>query len=186
MKFNQIIVAGVAGLLADTAQANLLNNASFEAEGDHADKAVHWTMNNPDDHGDMWGTAQRTDWRARDGRFICAVRGAWTGLGDFGGVWQEASVESGTTYKASAWFWADGAWGASTQEFKLEFWNAERTLLLDERIVSLSDVGEIWRLKEIEMTAPEGSAWGRVVVNVAGAGYQGALQVDMVTLEPAP
>jgi len=166
--------------------ANLLKNSSMEEAGTETDSALHWSMNDPDDHGDAWGNAIRADWRAHEGRFIGVVRGTWAGLGDHGGFWQEVEVTPGSTYKARAWFWADGGWKAETQEFKLEFWNGDRTEIVDSQTIALHDVGEIWVQKEIEATAPENAGWVRVVVNTTGAGEIGALQVDELSLEVMP
>jgi hypothetical protein len=165
------------------AGTNLLKNAGFESAGTSKDAALYWKMNDPDDHGDAWGTAIRIDWRAREGRNIGAVRGSWAGLGDYGGFWQEVEATPGTTYKFTAWFWADGAWRAETQEMKIEFWNSERTDVVGSHVIALHDIGEIWVQKEIELLAPESTAWVRIVINVTGAGDQGALQVDEVSLE---
>lgn len=174
------------GLTGGTACANLLNNPGFEMAGTQAEDAQYWKMNDPDDHGDAWGTAIRVDWRAREGRHIGVVRGSWAGVGEYGGFWQEVAVTPGATYRANAWFWADGAWRSETQEMKLEFWNTERTEILASETIALHDIGEIWVQKEIDAVAPEGAAWARIVINVSGAGDAGALQVDEVSLVALP
>lgn len=161
----------------------MLKNPSFEEAGTLRDAALYWKMNDPDDHGDAWGNAIRIDWRAHEGRYVGVVRGAWAGMGDYGGFWQEAEAKPGSTYKANGWFWADGGWKAETQELKLEFWNSDRTEMLGSQTIALHDVGEIWVQKEVEAVAPEHSGWVRVVVNVSGAGDNGALQMDELSLE---
>jgi len=166
-----------------SSHANLLSNPSFEEAGTQAESALYWKMNDPNDHGDAWGNAIRVDWRAHDGRHIGVVRGSWADVGEYGGFWQEAEIVAGTSYKATAWFWADGNWKAETQEFKIEFWNAERTEMLSSESVALHDVGEIWVQKEVSSKAPEGAQWARVVISASGAGDSGALQVDQVSLE---
>jgi len=178
---------GLALAMAMTAaaSANLLNNPSFEEQGEHEEAALYWRMNDPNDHGDAWGSAVRVDWRATDGRYIGAVRGTWAGMGDYGGFWQEAEIEAGSTYKASASFWADGGWRAETQEMKIEFWNADRSEMVGVEGVTLDDVGEIWVQKEVSAQAPEGAAYARVVISVSGVGDSGALQIDQVSLESA-
>jgi len=187
MKFRLFVSFTILiGLMTGIASANLLNNPGFEVAGTQAENAQHWKMHDPDDHGDAWGTAIRVDWRAREGRFVGVVRGAWAGLGEYGGFWQEVGVTPGVTYRATAWFWADGSWRAETQEMKLEFWNSERTEIIASETIALHDIGEIWVQKEISAVAPEGSAWTRVVINVAGAGEAGALQIDEVSLVAQP
>jgi len=171
---------------ASVSRANLLKNPGLEEAGTETGSALHWNMNDPDDHGDAWGNAIRADWRAHDGQFIGVVRGTWAGMGDHGGFWQEVEAKPGVTYKARAWFWADGGWKAELQELKLEFWNSDRTEIAGSQTVALHDVGEIWVQKELEAVAPESAAWVRVVVNVTGAGDVGALQADEFSLDVTP
>lgn len=162
---------------------NLLKNSSFEQAADYDEGATHWKMNQPDDRGDAWGSAVRVDWRAHDGMYIGAIRGTWAGAGDYGGFWQDAEAEAGTTYSLSAWFWADEGWTANHQQLKIEFWNEDRSMMLSEETVSLQDVGQTWSLFTVDATAPEGTGFARVVINVAGAGENGALQVDSISLK---
>ncbi|HMO52516.1 MAG TPA: hypothetical protein PKE26_14790 [Kiritimatiellia bacterium] len=183
MNTSRIALLIAASFLAGAVNANLLNNPGFEEAGEHDEAARYWRMNDPNDHGDAWGSAIRIDWRATEGRFIGAVRGTWADAGDYGGFWQEAEIEAGTTYKAAAWFWADAGWRAETQELKIEFWNTDRSEMIAAETIGLDDVGEIWVQKEVSGRAPEGAGWARVVINVAGSGDSGALQVDQVTLE---
>lgn len=180
-----ITLFAVSGLVLTTsaARANLLQNGSFEEAGNEPETARHWKMNDPSESGDAWGSAIRVDWRANDGAHIGAIRGKWAGADEYGGFWQEARIEPGKTYRASAFFWADQSWGAGVQELKIEFWGEDRTEKLGERSVGLSDVGENWTLKEVTLDAPAGAAWGRVVINVGEVGNDGALQVDQVSLE---
>lgn len=166
-------------------RANLLNNPSFEEQGERSEAARHWRMDDPDDHGDAWGTAIRTDWRAFDGYHAGAIRGAWAGMGEYGGFWQEVAVEPGVIYKASAWFWIDHNWRAGVQELKIEFWNSDRTEMLAEQTVPLEGIGESWTRKEVVLTAPPYAAWGRVVINAHDVGNSGSLQVDQIALEAA-
>lgn len=176
-----LIVVSVA--IPSIATANLLQNGSFEDEGERSDAARHWRLDDPDDHGDAWGNAIRADWRAHEGQFCGAIRGAWSAMGEYGGFWQEAAIEPGKTYRASAWFWADTAWMAGVQEMKIEFWDQDRMNLLGSESIALGEIGENWTQREITGTAPEGAAWGRVVISVDQAGEAGSLQVDSVAIE---
>lgn len=163
---------------------NLLQNPSFEAEGSYTvNSALNWKLNDPDDHGDSWGSASRENWRAHEGTFAASVRGTWAGQGDYGGWWQELECQPGEVYRLTAWMWADGAWSASTQELKLEFWNIDRSTLVSMAATSVPDVSEIWSQKSVEARAPDGAFWIRAVVNVTGAGDTGSLLVDDLRLE---
>jgi hypothetical protein len=179
-----LFTAAMLGTFAGVANANLLQNGSFEKAGNEPETARHWKVNDPAESGDAWGSAIRVDWRAKDGAHIGAIRGKWAGAGEYGGFWQEARIEPGKTYRASAWCWADNSWGAGVQELKIEFWGEDRTEKLGERSVSLSDVREDWTLKEVTLDAPANAVWGRVVINVSEVGDNGALQVDQVALDP--
>ncbi|HMP77194.1 MAG TPA: hypothetical protein PKE12_12935 [Kiritimatiellia bacterium] len=182
-----VAVAAVA-LLPHLADArNLVYNGSFEAESAFSyGFAQNWKMNDPDDHGDAWGSAARENWRAKEGEFLMALRGTWAETGDFGGVWQEAEGRANQAYRLTAWFWTDEAWTATTQEMKLEFWNWDRTELLGSATLPLEDLAAEWRQRELNATSPDGTEWVRVVFNVSGAGQTGALQLDDVVLELAP
>lgn len=183
-----ILVATVAiGFAVSGQAANLLSNGSFEAESSFAyGFAQNWKMNDPDDHGDAWGSAGRENWRAKDGEFIMAIRGLWVDQGDNGGVWQEVEGRPSQTYRLTAWFWADSAWNPQMQEMKLEFWNWDRSEMLSSAVKKIDEVGEDWKDISLTATAPEGTEWVRVVFSVSGASSEGSLQIDDVSLELLP
>lgn len=167
--------------------SNLLLNPSFEYET-AADfhSCVFWTMNQPGEHGDTYGSARRENWRAHDGYYAMAIRGAWAGAGDSGGLWQEVPAAPGAAYRVSARVWADAAWTAQTRELKIEFWNADHSERLARHARPLENLGETWQEVSLEATAPEDAAWVRVVVHVSGAGPEGALLVDSLCLQLQP
>lgn len=181
-----IIALLIAGAQAAGAR-NLIYNGSFEAESAFSyGFAQNWKMNDPDDHGDAWGSAARENWRAKDGQFLMALRGTWADAGDFGGVWQEAEARGNQTYRLTAWFYADVGWNAAIQEMKLEFWNWDRTEMLGSAVHKIENIGEEWVQRELIAVSPEGTEWVRAVFNVSGAGETGALQIDDVVLEAVP
>ncbi|MBU0679385.1 MAG: hypothetical protein KJ626_14895 [Verrucomicrobia bacterium] len=183
MRFSGTFILLTAMLAATAVRANLLHNGSFEEQAtDNPKRAIYWTMNDPDDHGDSWGSASREDWRAIDGACIATVRGTWAEAEDYGGWWQEAAASAGKTYKLSAWFWADGDWFAEVQEMKLEFWNEDRSQMLSDSVNGLNVLTSEWREETLQAVAPEGTAWVRAVFNVNKAGNAGALQIDNVIL----
>ncbi|MFH0909663.1 MAG: hypothetical protein V1929_12960 [bacterium] len=168
------------------ASANMLRNGSFETQGaDGEFTARSWKMNDPDEHGEAWGSATRQTWRAHEGTSIGTIRGTWAKAGDFGGWWQEAEATVGMIYRVTAQFYADANWKASTQELKLEFWNADRSRMLGAVTNAFHDVGETWTEKSVDGTAPIGTVWVRAAINVSGAGEAGALQIDEVDLDLA-
>ena len=161
--------------------ANMIRNWSFEEEAPSSSRnALYWSMDEPDAHGDAYGNASREDWRSFDGMHIMTVRGTWAEAGDYGGIWQEASAESGETYRASAWFWADPDWEPALQEMKLEFFSENHTELLKTETVRLRGIESDWERREIQAQAPDETAWVRLVIHVEGVGETGALQIDSV------
>ncbi|MBW7908348.1 MAG: hypothetical protein H3C50_05425 [Kiritimatiellae bacterium] len=188
-QFRKSIIPLALGLtLAGSALAdNLLYNGSFESESSFSyGAAQNWKMNDPDDHGDAWGSAARENWRAKDGTFIMAIRGLWADTGDFGGVWQEAEGRGNQTYRLTAWFWADSTWAPQQQEMKIEFWNWDRTELLGSAVQNIENVGEDWTQRELVAVSPDGTEWVRVVFNVSGASHEGSLQIDDANLSLVP
>lgn len=182
-----LIAASVMALSIRAWADNLIYNGSFEAESSFSyGAAQNWKMNDPDDHGDAWGSAARENWRAKEGTFLMAVRGGWADTGDYGGVWQEAEGRANQTYRLSAWFWADASWHPQLQEMKIEFWNWDRTELLGSAVHKIEDVGEEWKQMDLTAISPEGTEWVRIVFNVAGASNEGSLQVDDVALALVP
>lgn len=184
---NCVLTVGCLAGSAFAESRNLLANPSFEAESTFSyGFAQNWKMNDPDDHGDAWGSASRENWRARDGQFIMAIRGTWAEAGSFGGVWQEVEGRANQSYRLRAWLYADVGWTAEIQEMKLEFWNWDRTQMLGSAVLDLEHIGEEWTLRELTAVSPEGTEWVRAVFNVSGAGPTGALQIDDVVLEALP
>lgn len=182
-----LTTAAALALAAPGWADNLLYNAGFEAESSFSSgSAQNWKMNDPDDHGDAWGSSSRENWRAKDGAFMMAIRGTWAGAGDYGGVWQEAEGRGNQTYRLSAWFWADPSWKPQSQEMKIEFWNWDRTALLGSAVQNIEDIGEEWKQRELVAVSPDGTEWVRVVFNVSGTGEAGALQIDDAVLELVP
>ena len=179
-------LTGFALVYGITSNANMIRNPSFEEPAPSSSRsALHWRMNEPDTHGDAWGSASREDWRSHDGMNIMTVRGTWAQAGNYGGVWQETEAEPGATYKASAWFWADPDWNPDKQEMKLEFFTFDHSEMLKTKSAPLRETPPEWVRHEVSAEAPENAAWIRLVISVEGAGDTGALQFDSVYMDPA-
>jgi hypothetical protein len=167
------------------AQANLLQNASFETAGTDATKAQYWQWENPDQNGSVWGTASREQWRAHSGTYEAALAGSWAGDTQ-GGWWQQAAAEPGVTYTASAWFWADDGWTAVDQGIKIEFYDATLTTPIHTVTNQISGISTNWQQETVQAVAPQDAAYVRVVIYVWGVGANGALQFDDVELIAEP
>ncbi len=169
---------------------NLLHNSSFETPGSEASRARYWQQNNPNVHGGVSGGAERGDWEdpppfIPDGDWFAAILGNWSGFSS-GEWWQEAPVEPGLTYEASAWFYAEGApnqWSADEQGMRLEFYDFNGDNLLAEETISLMGVTNEWQVQTVSAKAPAKAAWARVVMYAANTGPSGTLLIDDVNLE---
>jgi len=166
---------------------NLIQNGSFETVSTRGfyNEALFWQMGSPNNNGDCWGSAAREDWRSHSGSYIGAIRGLWAGYGSNGGYWQDAKAIPGTTYRFSGWFYCDPEWVARTQEIKIEFLDKDKKSTLHSEVVPITGCDMIWEKISVEATAPEGTAWARVVVNVINTGASGALQLDDLELVKA-
>ncbi len=179
-----IAILAAAALHQASAASNLLKNASFETQGSNLQRAYYWEMGNPDNHGAVWGTATRENWRWVRGSWEGAIRGLWAGAGDNGGFWQEVPATPGKRYRFSAFLFADGEgnkWTATDQSMKIEFFNSSMNVI-GVASLPLDDVGPNWVRKAFEAVAPANSAWVRVVVSAWGVSQNGALQIDELEL----
>ena len=161
------------------------NNCSFEVAGGDSTQAKYWQWGNKDYHANKWGNAERRDWRGHSGSYNASIHGYWMGS-DYGGWWREGPAVPGVTYQASAWFWADDRSGciftAANIELKIEFFDSN-TNIINYVSTNFTDiVDEKWWKKTVRMTAPEDTAWARLVFDATQTGPQGALQVDDVEL----
>jgi hypothetical protein len=165
---------------AATSHANLLFNTSFEAESTFSyGFAQNWKLNDPDDHGDAYGSASRENWRAHDGQFLGAIRGTWAGQGDWGGFWQEAEGHGNLSYRRV---------GLVLRRCRLARANpgpqAGILELGPHAVAGLRGEQPVRPARGMDpprsqrAVSPEGTEWVRVVIHAAGAGEAGALQVD--------
>lgn len=173
-------------VLALPSAANLIENPSFEVAGSLTSMAEHWEYGNPDSNGGTWGSAARVDWRATDGGFCATIQGTWAGAGDFGGWWQQAAVSEGDLVTISGYFYADTNWTATTQELKIEWYDSILAPVGSQPSVDLSAVSDSWEYKSVQGTAPATAVWARLTVNASGAGANGALQFDEMSLTVIP
>lgn len=174
----------IAALLTSApAQANLLQNGSFEDPGSTNTAAWAWEYGNPDANGGTWGSAARVDWRAFGGTWEGAIRGTWAEAGDGGGFWQQQPCLPQTDYRARAWFWADSDWNCQRQGFAIEFYDAAQGWLGAVSNV-LTDLSDAWVEKQVRAQSPSNAAFVRVVVAVDQAAHGGSLQFDVLGLQP--
>ena len=169
-----------------TREDNLLRNAGFEQQGSSTNNALYWVANEPDLHGETWGSALRVSWRSRSDDWQGTVRGTWAGAGSEGGFWQEAPAAPGRNYRFSAWLWADSDWSPAAQGLKLEFFSGTNKgdVMLAAHTNLFTGIGPNWTNRAMQATAPETATWVRVVVFASGVSGSGALQFDDLRLEP--
>ncbi|HPG01213.1 MAG TPA: hypothetical protein PLE77_14235, partial [Kiritimatiellia bacterium] len=83
------------------------------------------------------------------------------------------------------WFWADSGgnlWTAREQSIAIEFYSKTFGGALSATSMQVQGIGQSWTQKSIRAVAPIGASWGRIVISVNGAGWNGALQFDDVEL----
>lgn len=166
---------------------NLLRNGSFEVPGSDDTHPAHWQFGFPDVYGDHWGNSGRADWRSVQGDHL-----AYIGSGSFGGFWQEAPAARGLEYEFSIQTWADvdppyGPWTATVAGVKLEFFDEDRQILLEDTFAPFNELGQSWTTNRVRATAPADAAYVRAVVFADGVGPLGSLQLDVASLkETAP
>lgn len=174
----------VTAVFAPLPDANLLRNPGFEEEapGDEL-TALYWDLGIPDSHGDMWGSAARVNWRPLSGGFHAAVRGAYAGQGTFGGFWQETAAQPGEVFTFSTWVYADNWFWADERWMKIEFLDGEHggSNILATTWQALP-LNEFWQEVSMTATAPAQTAWVRVVLDVWGMDYGGAIQFEDLEL----
>lgn len=162
--------------------SNLLYNGGFELAGSQAKRARYWEFGVPNMHGDAGGTAERVaPGSPHSGTYVGALLGTWAGRGNSGYWWQDAPVEPGLTYEASAWFQAEGGpnpWTAGEQQLKLEYYDFNYNNQLAVFTRDLASVTSTWTEHAVSGQAPEGAAWARWVVYAVGAGNSGSLRID--------
>jgi len=178
--------------VGDIDSSNLLYNAGFETAGSVATRARYWESGNPNIHGAMLGTAERqgSNWniRTHSGQWVGLMKARWAIQGNSGTWWQEAPVEGGLTYEASAYFQPEAApnvWTAAVHQLRLEYYDFNRTNLLATFTRDLTGIPQSntnWVQQFISGSAPVGAAWGRLVVFVDGIGPNGTYRIDSAAL----
>ncbi len=170
------------------ANTNLIKNPGFEIAGDNsAFDARYWKPNNRYGNvGDAWGSAARQNYRSYQGTNMMAIGTE----PNFGGVWQDVPAGFGYDYQASGFFWADvnppfGPWTAGVQQIKIEFFSHSYEFLGSAE-TEIAGVGQNWKRFSVRASAPQDTAWARLVVNVQDAGTKGSLQFDNLSMIAIP
>ena len=170
------------------ASSNMVRNSSFETAGTTNEEAMFWQYLPAQTVGGRWGNSSRRDWRFFTGSYIGAIGAQPDG---FGGFYQDTPAAVGFDYQASGYFWADqdppfGPWTAAVEELKIEFYGPTFGNPLRTVSTNLASGINSWQQFTVRGTAPTGTAWARIVVNVSGAGAAGSLQIDDLGLRAIP
>ena len=160
---------------ADSSGLNLLKNPGFEQttqpDGGNAVDWGSWQAwpKNVPNHG----------FEPHSGNWCGAIHAKlypdWT---DYGSFAQDVLVQSGKTYRASAWFMASPDWTASTMQIKIEWLNATNGLLPNELIANIGPLTNQWVKYSVEGPAPTNAAKAHVVFLCSGAGTNGTMRID--------
>lgn len=162
----------------DTSGLNLLKNPGFEwtTDADGGD-AVDWTS------WQAWPKRVLDGFAPHSGNWCGAIHAKlypeWT---DYGSFSQDVLVQSGKTYRASAWFKATPDWTAATMQIKLEWLDATNGFLGNEIVANVGPLTNYWVKYSAEGTAPLTAAKAHVVFLCSGAGTNGTMHVDDVEM----
>lgn len=165
---------------------NLLYNSSFEVAGSSGVRARYWQLNQPNLHGDFSGAARRsqvTPPAMFDGNWAAIIPGAGLGLGNEGAWWQEAPVEPGLTYEASAYYQVLDGWTAAFAELKMEFFDFNGGKLSEEVAIPLTGLDTNWQLRTVSAQAPANAVFGRFVTYAVGVDNPGTFRMDVASIE---
>jgi len=198
LKKLSIFAAIILPLYSSFGAVNLIRNPGFEDDvppGTNDSEALYWQYDQPDTHGNRFGTAARRNWTDSFGNpggyatsvWFGAVQGTWSDGDDiYGGFWQEAPAAPGMTYRASAWFSADTTWGASLQTIKIEFYNSNYDNLGEfmQPIPALNHTN--YTQVTVSGVAPQNTEWARFVVYANNVSAEGAMRVDNVEMIAIP
>jgi hypothetical protein len=164
----------LSGFAAVQAQ-NLLVNPGWATQGASPDRAQGWEDNIT---GGVWGNSERSNWNNHDGDgYSDLVKGSWGGY-DYGGSWQRMGVAGGQQYEATAWFYCDNGWAASTWQLKIEWYDSSDTYISEDTLDITGVPQGTWVQKMLTATAPANAAAANFVLNVSGINSSGAMYMD--------
>ncbi len=106
----------------------------------------------------------------------------WT---DYASYSQTVSVDTGRTYRASAWIRITSGWTASTMQLKVEWRNQSQEPLGGDAIVTFTP-DSAWRYFSVLGTPPAGTKFAHIVVLCSGSGTTGYMCVDDVEMIQIP
>jgi len=158
----------------DSSGLNLLKNPGFEwtTYADGGD-AVDWTS------WQAWPKRAVDGYAPHSGNWCGAIHAKlfpeWT---DYGSFSQDVLVQSGKTYRASAWFKATPDWTATTMQIKIEWLDATNGFLGNEIVANVGPLTNYWVKYSAEGAAPLNAAKAHVVFLCSGAGTNGTMHVD--------
>lgn len=154
--------------------ANLLKNPGFEITSDPTGG-----------YATDWGSFQAWPKRVADG--FAPHSGNWCGAihgrlypewQNFGSYAQDVLVESGRTYRASAWFKATPDWSAGSMQIKLEWRDNSFNPVGEDAVFNIPALTGAWTKYSVEGTAPTNARYAHVVFLCAEAETTGTMHID--------
>ena len=106
----------------------------------------------------------------------------WT---DYASYSQTVSVDTGRTYRASAWIRITSGWTASTMQLKVEWRNQSQEPLGRDAIVTFTP-DSAWRYFSVQGAPPPGTKFAHIVILCSGSGTTGYMCVDDVEMIQIP
>jgi len=159
----------------DVMAANLLTNPGWATQGGSADRAQGWEDNTT---GGVWGNSERSNWNNHDGDgYSDLIKGSWGG-NNYGGSWQRQAITAGNDYEASAWFYVDNGWAATTWQLKLEWYDSSDNLISADTLDITGVPQSSWVQKNLTATAPANAVNVNFALNLSGINNAGAMYMD--------
>ncbi|HPC19384.1 MAG TPA: lamin tail domain-containing protein [Kiritimatiellia bacterium] len=154
--------------------ANLLKNPGFEKTSDpNGGVAVDWGSYQSWPH-----SVAINQVAPHAGNWCGAIHGQlYPDWSDFGSFAQDVAVETGRTYRASAWFKATPDWSANSMQIKLEWLTISNTSA-GEAIANIPALTTNWVKYYVDGTAPSNATKAHVVFLCANAETAGKMHID--------
>jgi glucosylceramidase len=162
------------------AHANLLTNGSFE----DGDTGQITTVPIPG-----WSTWNYSGWHHNDAGAVINTKAVklW---GTDSGIYQNFAATAGNTYRLSGYMLHTSGdplrGGDKSGDFRAEWYNASNTMLREDAFgkITSSDPTNTWLSYSADITAPAGTAYGRVLIRMyRPSSGDGAVNYDNVSVD---
>ena len=157
---------------------NLIKNPGFETTTDGF--AADWTSYQSYTKTPQDGIPPHSG--QQSGAIHAKLFNEWT---DYASYSQTVIVDTGRTYRASAWVRVTPDWSATTMQLKVEWRNQANEALGGDAIVTFAP-DTTWKYFSVQGDPPAGAKYAKIVVLCSGSGTAGYMCVDDVEMVQVP